>query len=98
MLSSTELKQIASEARIVIERQLADAEIIAGLRDVVAEKGGDWSALKALIKAQVQDEQDGTGEGKRVKKLIDKAEFSTEYATTLGLNMNEENYIREAAE
>lgn len=97
MLSSTELKQIASEARIVIERQLADAEIIAGLRDVVAEKGGDWSALKALIKAQVQDEQDDSGEGKRVKKLVAKAACSTEYADMLGLNMNEENYIRQVA-
>jgi hypothetical protein len=89
MLSSSELKRIAGEARIIIERQLADAEIIAALRDQVAAQGGDWSALKALIKAQVQDEQDESGEGKRVKKLIEKAEFSTEYAETLGLNMNE---------
>lgn len=98
MLSSAQLKQIASEVRPIIERQLDDAELIAGFRDMVASNGGDWSALKALIKAQIQDERDDAGDGKRVRKLIDKAEFATAYADMLGLNMNEQNYIQEAAE
>ncbi len=96
MLSSAKLKEIAEEARPIIERQLNDAVLLAGLRDTVAALGGDWSALKALIKAQVQDEQDG--DNKRVSKLVAKAEASTEYAELLGLNMNEENFIRDAAE
>ena len=54
MLSSKTLKEIVSEARPIIERQLDDAEMIAGLRDVVAAAGGDWSALKALIKEGTQ--------------------------------------------
>lgn len=93
MISSKTLKEIVSEARPIIERQLDDAEMIAGLRDVVANAGGDWSALKALIKAQIQDERDETGNGKRVKKILDKAGFSTDYASLLGWsNMNEKNF------
>lgn len=97
MLNSTKLKEIATEARAIIERQLDDAELVKGLREVVTAEGGDWSALKALIKAQIQDERDDSGEGKHVKKIIDKAEFSSAYADMLGLNMNEENNSREAA-
>ncbi len=97
MLSSAKLKEIAEAARPIIERQLDDAVQLAALRDTVSELGGDWSALKALLKAQIQDERDETGEGKRVKKAVEKAEFCTEYATQLGLNMNETNYIRDAA-
>jgi hypothetical protein len=96
MISSRALKHIVAEARPIIERQLDDAEIIAGLRDVVASQGGDWSALKALIKAQIQDERDETGNGKRVKKIIDKADFSTGYADMLGWRiMNEKNFSAE---
>lgn len=98
MISSAKLKEIAEEARPIIERQLDDAVRLAAMRDTVAALGGDWSALKALLKAQVQDERDDTGEGKRVKKAVEKAEFCTEYATLLGLNMNETIYFRDAAE
>lgn len=93
MLSSKTLNEIVSEARPIIERQLDDAERIAGFRDVVASSGGDWSALKALIKAQIQDERDESGGGKRVKKILEKAGFSTGYAELLGWsNMNEKNF------
>lgn len=95
MFSSEALKQIVTEARPIIERQIDDADLIAGLREVVASQGGDWSALKALIKAQIQDERDG---GERVQKILDKAEFSAGYADTLGWSkMNETNNSREAA-
>lgn len=93
MLSSTRLKEIVSEARPYIERQMDDAERIAGFRDVVADAGGDWSALKALIKAQIKDERDETGKGSHVQKILDKAEFSSGYADMLGWsNMNEQNF------
>ena len=97
MLTSAQLKQITAEARPIIERQLDDALKLAGLRDVVAAAGGDWSQLKALIKAQIQDEE--TGDGKRVRKILDKAEYANAYADMLGLggaNMNEENFIADA--
>ncbi|AEH79067.1 hypothetical protein I7G86_09975 [Sinorhizobium meliloti] len=96
MLSSKALKELVAEARPIIERQLDDAEMIAGFRDVVSAAGGDWSALKALIKAQIQDERDETGNGKRVKKILEKADFSTGYADLLGWsNMNEKNFSAE---
>lgn len=94
MLTSETLKQIVAEARPIIERQLDDADLIAGLREVVTAEGGDWSALKALIKAQIQDERDEAGDGKRVRKILDKADYSTAYADMLGLaKMNENNFI-----
>ena len=94
MLSSTQIKAIVAEARPIIERMLDDAELIAGFRTLVAEQGGDWSALKALLKAQIQDERDESGGGKRVQKIIEKAEFASAYADILGLgNMNEQKYI-----
>lgn len=92
-VTSKMLKNIMTEARPIIERQLNDAKLIAGFRDLVADNGGDWSALKALIKAHVEDENDDAGEGKRVKKILEKADSSTAYADMLGLaNMNENNF------
>lgn len=99
MLSSEALKKIEAEARPIIERQLEDALKLAGLRDVVAAAGGDWSQLKALIKAQIKDEE--AGDGKHVRKVIEKADYALAYADMLGLNLNEENFSpghREAAE
>jgi hypothetical protein len=92
------LKNIMAEARPIIERQMNDAKLIAGFRDVVAVNGGDWGALKALIKAHVEDENDETGEGKRVQKIRDRADSTSAYADMLGLaNMNENNFSAEAA-
>ncbi|MDR7032407.1 hypothetical protein [Mesorhizobium sp. BE184] len=93
------LKNIMAEARPIIERQMNDAAIIAGLRTVVANAGGDWGALKALIKAHVEDENDETGEGKRVQKIREKADSTSAYADMLGLaNMNEKNFSAETGE
>lgn len=84
------LKGIMAEARPIIERQMNDAKLIAGFRTVVANNGGDWGALKALIKASVQDDEDG---GTRVQKIVDKADDTAAYADMLGLaNMNENNF------
>ncbi|MEO9297591.1 hypothetical protein [Devosia alba] len=94
MLSSKFLKDVLDEAYPIIKRQLEDAEVIASFRDLVTANGGDWSALKALMKAHVQDSLDDSGEGKRVKKILEKADSSNAYAGMLGLaNMNEKNYF-----
>jgi len=94
MLSSEDIKKIVAETRPIIERQLDDAVLVAGIREVVTAGGGDWSALKALIKAQILDERDESGDGKRVQKILDKADYSTAYADMLGLaKMNEKNFI-----
>lgn len=96
MTSSTELKQIFSAARPLVEQWLDIAEQMAAIRDTASAKGLDWSQIKALLKAQVQDERDGRGDGKRVNRLVEKAEFASAYAGMLGLvNMNEENISSE---
>ncbi len=93
MASSTDLKNIFAVGRPLIEQWLDVAEQIAALRDAANDKGLDWSQLKALMKAQIQDERDASGEGKRVKRIVEKAEFACAYADMLGLsNMNENNF------
>lgn len=92
MLSSADLKKIVAEARPLIEQQIDLTEQVAGLREVVTAAGGDWSQLKALVKAQIQDERDDAGDGKRVRKILDKADYAQGYADMLGLaKMNEKN-------
>lgn len=93
MASSTDLKAIYTEAYPLIEQQLDLADLIAGLREKATAIGLDWSQIKALLKAQIQDERDETGGRKRVRKIIDKAEHASAYADMLGLaNMNENNF------
>lgn len=94
MSTSNALREIWTEARPYIEQQLEVAEVIKGFREAATAKGLEWSSVKALIKAQIEDEKDGKG---RVRKLIEKGEFTTAYADMLGLNVNEENNIRDAA-
>lgn len=87
--TSRDLKNIVAEARPMIADWLALADKFAGLREAATAKGLDWSQIKALVKAQLQDEEDG---GKRVQKIIDKADFAASYADMLGLvpaKMNE---------
>lgn len=87
---SSALKAIVREARPLIEQQVDLAEQVAALRDAATDKGLDWSQIKALLKAMIQDERDETGDGKRVQKIIDKAEHASAYAGMLGLaKMNE---------
>lgn len=90
MASSTDLCAICTEARPLIEQQLDLAEQVAALRDAATARGLDWSQIKALMKAQIQDERDG---GNRVQRIIEKAEHASAYADMLGLaNMNEKNF------
>lgn len=98
MSSSLALKEIFAAGRPLIEAQLDLAEQVAALRDAATAKGLDWSQLKALMKAQIQDERDDAGDGKRVKRIVEKAEFASAYADMLGLaNMNEEKKIQPAS-
>lgn len=90
--TSSALKKIYKAARPLIADGLDIAEQIAALRDTATNAGLDWSQIKALLKAQIQDERDENGDGKRVKRLLEKADHATAYADLLGLsNMNEKN-------
>lgn len=93
MSTAKDLKDLFSAGRPLVEQWLDIAEQFAALRDAAREKGLDWGQIKALLKAQVQDERDG--EGKRVAKIIEKADFASSYADMLGLGkMNEKNISR----
>lgn len=95
MTSTSEaLKKIWKAARPLIAEGLDIAEQIAALRDTATDHGLDWSQIKALLKAQIQDERDDNGDGKRMKRLLEKADHATAYADMLGFsapNMNEKN-------
>lgn len=92
MSSSAALRQISTEARPLIEQWLDVSEQMAALRDVATNKGLDWSQLKALLKAQIQDERDEAGGNKRVARIVEKAEFASAYADMLGF-MNENIFL-----
>ena len=92
MFTSTDLKAIITTIRPIIERQLDDAEVIAGHREKVTAQGGDWSQVKALVKAMILDERDDAGGHKRIMTILHKADNALGYADMLGLgNLNEKN-------
>lgn len=97
MTTSNALKEVFATGRSLIEEWLDVAEQIAALREAATAKGLDWSQVKALLKAQIQDER--AGETKRVRRIIEKAEFASSYADMLGLgNLNEKNFSAQPAE
>ena len=91
--TSAALREVFTVGRPLVEQALDIAEQIAALRDVATAKGLDWSQVKALLKATIQDERDEAGGNKRVQRIVEKAEFASAYADMLGLaNMNENNF------
>lgn len=92
MFTSRDLKAVITEVRPIVERQLDDAVLVAAFRETVTTKGGDWSQVKALVKAMIQDERDEAGGHKRVLAILHKAGNALGYADMLGLgNLNEKN-------
>jgi hypothetical protein len=92
--------KFATAGRPLIEQSLDLAEQFKALRDAARAAGVDWAAVKSLLKAQILDERDEAGAGKRVKAIIDKADFASAYADMLGISvkMNEKNFSREAGQ
>lgn len=82
------LRETAKAIRPLIEESLQLRDDFAAYRTSITEAGGDWMALKALVKAQVEDEREGKGEHTRVAKIIAKADASASYADILNLNEN----------
>lgn len=98
MATAAQLRQIVTEARPLVEQWLDIAEQMAGLRDHATGCGFDWSQIKALVKAQVQDDRDETGSGRHVERIIERADNATSYADMLGLaKMNEKNSFADEA-
>lgn len=92
------LRDTAKAIRPHVETLLDLRDIFADYRTAITDAGGDWMALKNLVKAQIEDERDEDGKGKRVRKIIDRADFASAYADILGLNakLNENNSFDEA--
>ena len=80
MSDGAELRKIATAARPAIISWLEAAEELAGFSDLCRTKDIEWSQVKALLKAEYQDAQDG---GQRVQKIIDKADRASAYAEML---------------
>lgn len=80
MSTAADLREIATAARPTIRQWLEAAEELAAFSDVCRTKGLEWSQIKAVLKAEYQDEQDG---GHRLEKLQAKAERAAEYAELL---------------
>jgi hypothetical protein len=80
MSNVDDLRKIATAARPAIAQWLEAAEELAEFSDLCRTKELDWSQIKALLKAEYQDGQDG---GQRVEKIKAKAERASEYADIL---------------
>jgi hypothetical protein len=78
--NATELRKIATAARPAIQQWLEAAEELAAFSDLCRAKGLEWSQVKALLKAEHQDAQDG---GQRVEKIRKKADRASDYAMIL---------------
>ena len=80
MSTADELRKIASAARPAVAQAMEAAEELAEFSDVCRTKGLEWSQIKALLKAEYQDAQDG---GERVNKIREKADRASAYADML---------------
>lgn len=88
------LRQIYTEARPYVEQLVELNVAFTGFRKLATDNGLDWGQIKALLRAEIEDGEDGGSE--KVDRIIQKAEYASEYAALLGLgtsNMNERNSI-----
>lgn len=87
------LRDTAEAIRPHVETLLDLRDIFADYRKAVTEAGGDWMALKNLVKAQAEDARDENGAGERVEKLLQRADLAASYADILGIGAKlNENY------
>lgn len=94
---ATLLRDTAKAIRPHIEAAIDLRDIFAEYRQAVTDAGGDWMALKNLVKAHVEDEREGVGEDRRVAKIIERADFASAYADMLGYGKLNENNSFDAA-
>ena len=80
-MTGDDLRKMVSAARPLIEQWLELSDEFAAFRTAAREKEIDWSAVKALLKASIQDSADNGG---RVAKILEKAGCASAYADMLG--------------
>jgi hypothetical protein len=93
MTKTSDVRDFFQEGRPLVEQDLDIAEQFKAMRDAARAKGVDWSQVKALLKAQILDEREGTD--KRVRAIVEKADCASAYADMLGLS--EKSFSREIA-
>jgi hypothetical protein len=80
MTVADNLRKLCAAAEPYVEQLLDIAEAMSELREKATEQGIDWSQAKALLVARARDNRDG---GRRVEKLISKAENAAAYVVML---------------
>lgn len=95
MTKASDVRGFFEEGRKLVEQDLDIAEQFKALRDAARVKNVDWSQIKALLKAQILDERDGTD--KRVRAIVEKADCASAYADMLGLGSEKNNTREEIA-
>ena len=88
MTSPSDIRSFFGECRLLAEQGRDLRLKFAAMREAATAKGIDWSQLKALATADVADEE--KGDGKKVAKVVEKADFASAYADILGLRRNED--------
>jgi len=86
-MNATDLRNFFDECCRLAGQVQAIKERYALLREAATKKGIDWSQLKALATATVVDASEDTD--KRVRRLIEKADFASAYADMLALRKDE---------
>lgn len=89
---AAKIRRVHEETKPRIARIMDEAEVLAETGKYCRDNGIDWAQLKALIKAEIKDERDETGEGDAVTKILDKADAASAYADMLFRNMNNEKF------
>lgn len=88
------LRRIAREYRLVAERKLDDKELCKGFSDLCRDEGIAWTQLRALVDAEAADARDG---GKRVEKIVEKADYASSYADILSGQDERKSQIRSSS-
>ena len=84
-----DLNAFFAASRPLVERALELAEQFSDLGKAARDQGYEWSLIKALLKAEIQDAEDG---GERVQRLIGKAGCAQIYADVLATKINKKNF------
>lgn len=93
MTKASDVRNFFKEGRPLVEQDLDIAEQFKAMRDAARVKEVDWSKIKAILKAQILDEREGTD--KRVMALVEKTDNAAAYLDMLGLG-SEKNISRAA--
>jgi hypothetical protein len=91
MTKVSDIRQFFKDGRPLVEQDLDIAEQFKAMRDAARVKEVDWSKIKAILKAKILDEREGTD--KRIKALIEKTDNAAAYLDTLGIG-SEKSFSR----